>query len=241
MNESEAAIQAYAKVGQGSEYLPAKALQTYLLLLNGRLDEATQMLTEARQAQPESRVQLYLLEVEALTDAEQNDLAWQRIQQALKEFPGDLNLLYTRAMLAEPRNDLVQLEKDLRFILKQEPNNAMALNALGYTLADRTMRLPEARQLIEKAYQINQEDPAILDSLGWVHYRQGHLPEAENWLRQAYERFPDGEIAAHLGEILWRQGKQQEARQVWTQALSQDPDSRILKETLRRLTGSETP
>lgn len=162
------------------------------------------------------------------------------LQQAIKLYPDDLNLLYTRAMLAEKRDDLAQMEKDLRSIISREPENAMALNALGYTLADRTTRYAEAKGLIEKAHQINPEDPAVLDSLGWVNYRLGNLDEAERLLRQALERFPDHEVAAHLGEVLWANGKRREARHVWAKALEDQPDSPILRKTLLRLTGSET-
>jgi Flp pilus assembly protein TadD len=111
------------------------------------------------------------------------------LQKALLQYPDDLNLLYTRAMLAEKRNDLAQMEKDLRLIIKRDPDNAMALNALGYTLSDRTTRYAEAKALIEQAHQINPEDPAVLDSLGWVNFRMGNLDEAERLLRQALERF----------------------------------------------------
>ncbi|EGH25437.1 TPR domain-containing protein, partial [Pseudomonas amygdali pv. mori str. 301020] len=137
-------------------------------------------------------------------------------------------------------NDLAQMEKDLRSIIKREPENAMALNALGYTLSDRTTRYAEARELIEKAHQISPDDPAVLDSLGWVNYRMGNLDAAERYLRQALERFPDHEVAAHLGEVLWAKGEQREARKVWAKALEQQPDSTVLRSTLRRLTGSET-
>jgi Flp pilus assembly protein TadD len=143
-------------------------------------------------------------------------------------------------MLAEKRDNLALLEQDLRFILEREPDNAMALNALGYTLADRTTRYTEAKQLIEQAYQLTPNDPAILDSLGWVNYRLGNLDEAERLLRQALQEYPDHEVAAHLGEVLWAQGKQQEARKLWRAALEQQPDSVILRSTLLRLTGTET-
>lgn len=109
-------------------------------------------------------------------------------------------------MLAEKRNDLAQMEKDLRFVIAREPDNAMALNALGYTLADRTTRYTEARELILKAHKLNPDDPAILDSMGWINYRQGKLADAERYLRQALQRYPDHEVAAHLGEVLWAQG-----------------------------------
>ncbi|MHA6494050.1 tetratricopeptide repeat protein [Pseudomonas borbori] len=240
LEQPNQAIAEYALVGPGNDYLPAQARMAELLFDSQRGDEAVRRLGKARQAQPDYAIQLYLIESEALAKQQKNDEAWQVIQQALDEFPEDLNLLYTRAMLAEKRNDLDLLERDLRFILEREPENSMALNALGYTLADRTTRYDEAKKLIEQAHQLNPEDPAILDSLGWVNYRMGNLKEAERLLRQALERFPDHEVAAHLGEVLWAQGKQAEAREVWAGALKQQPDSAILRSTLLRLTGAET-
>ena len=240
-NEPEEALQAYTQVGPGSDYLPAQARIAQLLADSQRFAELSSLLQQARQQQAEQAVALYLLEAETLAEAQRGEAAWQLIEQALRQYPDDLNLLYTRAMLAEQRDDLVQLEADLRFILSQEPDNAMALNALGYTLADRTERYDEALQLIELAHQINPQDPAILDSLGWVHYRLGNLQQAEQYLRQAFAAFPDHEVAAHLGEVLWLRGKQREARQVWRQALDAQPDSPILRETLLRLTGEEHP
>jgi len=240
LEETDSALIEYALVGPGNDYLPAQARQTELLFDNGRAAEASQRLSKAREAQPDYAIQLYLIESEALAKQQQHDQAWSLIEQGLVEFPDDLNLLYTRAMLAEKRDDLAQLERDLRFILEREPDNAMALNALGYTLADRTTRHEEAKTLIEQAHQLSPNDPAILDSLGWVNYRLGNLDEAERWLRQALEQFPDHEVAAHLGEVLWAQGKQREARKIWANALKEQPDSAILRSTLLRLTGAET-
>ncbi|HSC83537.1 MAG TPA: tetratricopeptide repeat protein, partial [Pseudomonas sp.] len=191
------------------------------------------------ESQPDYAIQLYLLESEALAKRQRVEQSWQVIEQGLQQFPNDTNLLYTRAMLAEKRGDLPGLERDLRNIIKREPDNATALNALGYTLADRTTRYEEARSLIEKAHQLNPDDPATLDSLGWVNYRLGNLEQAERFLRQALEKFPDHEVAAHLGEVLWAQGKQREARKVWGSALDAQPDSPILRDTMLRLTGSE--
>lgn len=240
LDDIPSALIEYALVGPGNDYLPAQARQSELLFKQQRGDEAAERLSRARESQPDYAIQLYLIEAEAWSKQRNNERAWQVIEQALEQFPEDLNLLYTRAMLAEKRGDLALLEEDLRFILEREPDNAMALNALGYTLADRTTRYAEAKQLIEQAHQLNPDDPAILDSLGWVNYRLGNLQEAERLLRKAMQEFPDHEVAAHLGEVLWVQGKQKEARKLWREALKQQPDSDILRSTLLRLTGAET-
>jgi tetratricopeptide (TPR) repeat protein len=239
-NQPDLALGEYALVGPGNDYLPAQLRQADILIANGRSSEASRRLALARDTQPDYAIQLYLIEAEALGNNDKDAQALQVLEKALKQYPDDNNLLYTRAMLAEKRNDLAQMEKDLRSIIAREPENAMALNALGYTLADRTTRYAEAKALIEKAHQINPEDPAVLDSLGWVNYRMGNLDEAERLLRQALERFPDHEVAAHLGEVLWANGKRREARQIWAKAFEAQPDSQILRKTVLRLTGSET-
>ena len=239
-NDPQAALLEYAKVGPGNDYLPAQLRQADILMNNGRTDEAEKRLVAAREAEPDYAIQLYLIQAETLSANNQAERAWKVLQQALLQYPDDLNLLYTRAMQAEKRNDLAQMEKDLRLIIKRDPDNAMALNALGYTLSDRTTRYAEAKVLIEQAHKLNPEDPAVLDSLGWVNYRLGNLDEAERLLRQALERFPDQEVAAHLGEVLWANGKQREARQIWEKFLKEQPESPILRGTIKRLTGSET-
>ncbi|CAI8925058.1 TPR repeat-containing protein PA4667 [Pseudomonas sp. IT-93MI4] len=239
-NDPQGALIEYAQVGPGNDYLPAQLRQADILMNNGKTAEAQSKLAAERDAQPDYAIQLYLIESETLSANKQDDKAWKTLDKALQQYPDDLNLLYTRAMLAEKRNDLAQMEKDLRLIIKRDPDNAMALNALGYTLSDRTTRYAEAKALIEQAHQINPEDPAVLDSLGWVNFRMGNLDDAEKYLRQALERFPDHEVAAHLGEVLWVKGNQREAKQVWGKYLKDQPDSIILRSTIKRLTGSET-
>lgn len=241
LDEPESALIEYGLVGPGNDYLPAQARQTEMLFAGNRVNEASNKLSKARDAEPDYAIQLYLIEAEALAGKQQEEQAWQLIQKALEEFPDDLNLLYTRAMLAENRDDLGQLETDLRFILERDPDNTMALNALGYTLADRTTRYQEAEQLINTAFELSPNDPAILDSKGWVNYRLGNLDEAERFLRQALKDYPDHEVAAHLGEVLWAQGKQSEAREIWAEALKKQPDSKVLRSTMQRLTGAEKP
>ena len=239
-NDPQGALIEYAQVGPGNDYLPAQLRQADILISHGRGTEASAKLAAARDEQPDYAIQLFLIEAETLSANNQTNRAWDVLQQALKQYPDDLNLLYSRAMLAEKRNDLPQLEKDLRAIIAREPDNAMALNALGYTLSDRTTRYAEAKALIQQAYDINPDDPAVLDSLGWVNYRLGNLNEAERLLRQALDRFADQEVAAHLGEVLWANGKQREARQIWAKFLKDNPESPILRKTVLRLTGSET-
>ena len=240
-NDPQGALIEYALVGPGNDYLPAQLRQADILISHGRGAEASQKLAAARDAQPDYAIQLYLIEAETLSANNQTDRAWSVLQQAVKQYPDDSSLLYSRAMLAEKRNDLPHMEADLRTIIQREPDNAMALNALGYTLSDRTTRYDEAKALIQQAYDLNPKDPAVLDSLGWVNFRLGNLPEAERLLRQALDRFPDQEVAAHLGEVLWASGKQREAKKIWGQFLKENPDSPLLRKTVLRLTGSETP
>ncbi len=239
--EPQQALEQYAQVGAGNDYLPAQLRMARILVDQQRIDDMRQRLAQSRLEEPDYAVQLYLLEAELLAELNQVDPAWQLLQQALEEQPDNHNLLYSRAMLAEKRGDLLLMEHDLRQIIEQQPDNAAALNALGYTLADRTTRYDEALELIQSAHRLDPDDPAIVDSLGWVHYRLGNLDEAERLLREAFERFPDHEVGAHLGEVLWQNGKRREARAIWKKVIKESPDSSILRDTLLRLTGSPTP
>jgi tetratricopeptide (TPR) repeat protein len=145
------------------------------------------------------------------------------------------DILYSKAMLYQQMGKLSSMEADLQQILQNNPNNAAALNALGFTLADNSIRLNEALQLIEKAHQLKPEDPAVLDSLGWVLYRLGRFDEAITYLQLAIDQFPDGEVAAHLGEVLWVTGKHRDAEAIFIEALNREPEHRILNETIKRL------
>jgi len=144
-------------------------------------------------------------------------------------------------MTAEKLNNLQQLEADLRRMLEIRPNDATALNALGYTLTDRTDRHQEAFGYISAALEQRPEDPAIIDSMGWVLYRLGRPDEALPYLQRAYEAYPDPEIASHLGEVLWVLGQKKEARRIWQDTLKAHPDNDIIKETVNRLTGQPAP
>jgi Flp pilus assembly protein TadD len=138
-------------------------------------------------------------------------------------------------MLAEQQDNLLLMEKDLRLVLAADPNNAAALNALGYTLADRTTRYAEALELVLRAMALQPNEPAILDSMGWVLFRTGRYAESVQYLSRAYGSFPDPEVAAHLGEALWVNGDKDGAMAVWQGALLRDPGHPILLDTLDRL------
>lgn len=229
----------YLSVDPGKEFMAAQVALTRMLVEQNKLDEALTLLGEARNRHPARMESLFLLEGELLVDDRQLGKALILFERALKINPESVNLLYSRAMVYEKLDDLEGLEKDLRSILAFDPDNAAALNALGYTLADRTDRVKEAEALILQAYDLNSKDPAILDSMGWVQFRLGNYEQAEKYLKMAYARLPDAEIAAHLGEVLWVKGKKDAARSLWAEALQKSPDSQILKDTMGRLTGTD--
>lgn len=234
LGRDDAALRTWLKVETGREFLGSRLQISQLLAEQGNFDQLEQIMLAERASNPDLALQLYLLEIEAL--AKQNpEIAMQRLDRALDTYEADPNLLYTRAMLAERMGDMAAMKRDLRRILRNEPNNAMVLNALGYTLADRDENLEEALSLIERAAALEPDDPAITDSLGWVHYRLGNLDLAETYLRKAYAQYPDQEVAAHLGEVLWVRGKQKEARQIWNEALKENPDAPLVRSTRQRL------
>lgn len=237
LEQPEQARQSYSQVQPGQFYLPARQRLGELLLDAGLQQSFIRSFAQARNEAPDQADTLWQIEAEVLARRQQTSVAEQRIEQALQEFPDSHNLLYARAMLAEKRNDLKQLESDLRRILADDPEHAIALNALGYTLADRNLRLPEALELIQKAHELQPEDAATLDSLGWVHFKLGQPEQALPLLQQAHDQYPDPEVAAHLGEVLWALGQTRQARKVWKSAARETPDHPVLRDTLQRLTG----
>jgi Flp pilus assembly protein TadD len=157
------------------------------------------------------------------------------LAQANKKFPDDVDLIYEQSMMFEKLNKLADMERLLRRVIELKPDHQHAYNALGYSLAERNVRLPEARTLIRKALDLSPGEPSITDSLGWVEYRLGNRTEAVRLLREAYKGQPDAEIAAHLGEVLWVTGQTDEARRVWREARQRDAANDVLRETLARL------
>lgn len=219
---------------RGPAFLQAQVQVAYAWQKLGRLEDARRLVQNLRQQAPESATMLFVAESELLWRGKQADESYAVLESALAANPADRDLRYARAMAAERLGRIDVVEADLRLLLAETPQNAMLLNALGYTLADRTTRYAEAQQLIEQAAALSPDDPAIIDSMGWVLYRLGRIDEAIPWLRRAYGLSPDGEIAAHLGEVLWVSGKQREARDLWKRALVRDPEHAILKRTVER-------
>jgi tetratricopeptide (TPR) repeat protein len=233
--QPEQAIAYYEQVRDGEEYLAACSRVGQIMVAEGDNERRRNWFDEQRASNPEAIAQLYGLEGEILSQAGANDEATAVYDRALEDLPHNTPLRYARAMLHEKRDDLAAMEKDLRAILAVDPDNATALNALGYTLADRTTRYEEALQLITRALQLRPDEPAILDSMGWVKFRTGRYDESLKYLKRAYAEFPDPEVAAHLGEVLWTTGDTEAAREIWRDALQRDPAHSILIGTLNRL------
>ena len=231
---SDEALTYYRQVGAGEHYLPAQLRSASILAHQGKLDEARAELRAAAEKSPPQRVQLTIAEAALLRDAKQTEAALELLEQALSQQPAQPDLLYESALLAERLGRLEVMETRLRKVIELQPENAQAYNALGYSYADRKMRLPESRQLIEKASQLAPKDPFILDSLGWVLYRQGDLEGALTHLQRAYAERPDPEIAAHLGEVLWTLGRKDEARSLLRAAQKKDPSHEVLMEAVKR-------
>lgn len=156
------------------------------------------------------------------------------LSDALAFYPNDIDLLYSRGLVAAELREIDMAESDFRRVIRQQPRNASALNALGYTLADLTDRYTEAQTLIESALELEPDSYFILDSMGWVLYKQGQLQQASDFLRRAYDLSPEAEIAAHLGEVLFQQGQQEQAQAIWQQAAEQFPDNETLRDTIKR-------
>ena len=240
-SNTEQAIGYYQSVEQGNYYFPALARASSLLAENGQLEDAIDRIRRLREANPRQAENFWLLEVNLLLDQEQQQQALSTATEALEEHPDNIEIRYARAMLYDGIGRPADAEADLKQIIEQEPENAVALNALGYILTTRTDRLREARGYIEKALRLDPDNPAILDSMGWVLFLEGQLEPALDYLSRAWAAFPDPEVAAHYGEALWMNGAEEQARIIWQEGLEQDSDHEVLRETIDRLTNSGQP
>lgn len=230
------AIKLYEQVSNGEFELDASIRVASLLAKMGQvdagLDKLQALLSMVENAQ--GQIRIYLAQGEVLRSVNRQQDAMAIYNRALKEAPDNTDLLYARALTAEKLDMLDRAEADLRKVLSSEPENANALNALGYTLADRTQRYEEAKNYILKAAQLLPDDPAILDSLGWVYYRLGEYQTAIKWLRKAFAQLEDAEIAAHLGEVLWVSGQKKEAEKIWQRGLDVNSQHSVLLDTIKR-------
>lgn len=224
-----------ARIDSPQRALEVQARRAMLVARQGRLTEARAMIQAIPERSPDDARAKLLAESQMLRDVKQWQAAHDVLAAATARQPEDATLLYEQAMMAEKLNKPAEMEQLLRRVIKLKPDHAHAYNALGYALADRNQRLPEARDLIAKALALSPGDPFITDSLGWVEFRLGNREEALRLLRSAYNARPDPEIAAHLGEVLWAQGEREEAMRLWRDAQQRDSSNEVLRETLARL------
>lgn len=234
MNDPVSAFEHYLQV-DGANQQAARIQMARILAKRNKLNEAREILQQLRIHSDHNGPKLYLIEAGLLREARQYNIAHETYNHGLEKYANNPDLLYSRALNAADMGRVDILERDLNQILATHPNHADALNALGYTLADQTDRLEEARDYIQKALSLKPDNPAILDSMGWVAYRMGQLEEALKYLRQAAAINPDAEIASHLGEVLWHMNRKNQARKVWREAMEREPENRFIKPVMQRL------
>ena len=236
--EFKQAIKHYEQVMPGDMFLTAQIRSAELYGAAGDIETGIERLHELAMTLPDPSLQPQLLTAEGrmLQEAGRGKDAVQVLSSGLEQFPDNGDLLMARALAAQIAGDTDMLQADLAQLIEAQPDNAMALNALGYFLADEDLRLEEAEGYLEKATDLEPDDAAIMDSLGWLRYRQGKNTAAIELLQEAYRLYPDGEIAAHLGELLWVSGDQAGARSLWEEALVESPDHDLLKAVVKRFT-----
>lgn len=234
--QTDTAMQWYQAVSGGQYHTEARIRMALIEARKGEIDRARERLREIEVDSAEGEQRLYLAEGEILREARRYQDAFDLYNVALAKLPDNVAILYARALTAEKIDRIDVTFADLEKIIEQEPNNVQALNAYGYTLVDRSDRVVEGFEFIKRAYKQNAEDPAILDSMGWANYRLGNYAEALKYLRKAFDKMKDAEIAAHLGEVLWVTGDQRGARDIWDEALRETPTHKLLLDVIKRFT-----
>jgi tetratricopeptide (TPR) repeat protein len=232
------AVDYYRQVVDGSNFLAAASRTIVLLMDNNNLAAAQKYLRETRATAPNQIGRLYELEANLLISQDLPEQALEVLSRGIEQRPEDQNLLYARAMIAEQQGDFARAELDLRSIISLDASNAAAMNALGYTMVLHTQRLDEAYDLIQRAYALQPNSAAIIDSMGWVLYKLGETDKALGYAMRAMEMMPDPEIAAHLGEIYWVMGNRKLAFETWHRGLRKTPDHDNIVTTMRRLGAS---
>ena len=233
-NELDKAINAYKKVSDNQYGFESGLRIALLLAKQGHLIEARRRLQNISPDSLDKELRVYLTEGEILNSAKQYEEAVKLYTEALQQLTDNNRLLYARALTAEKIGQIDLAVSDLTSIVKREPENAQALNALGYTLVDKTKQLERGLGYIKKALKLEPEDPAIHDSMGWAYYRLGQYDEALKYLRLAFEKLKDAEVAAHLGEVLWVAGEREAAKEIWNTALEQAPNDDLLLNVIQK-------
>ncbi len=228
------ALDWYAKIKPGEHYLEGRFSAAGVLARTKNVDVAIKMLDEVNDLTPEQQMLVIQNEANLLNQAKRSQESFTLLDNASKSFPQSAELTYDHAMAAERVGKYDVMETQLRKLIKGKPEFAAAYNALGYSFADRNIKLPEAKNLLETAVKLSSDDHYMLDSLGWVHYRLGNLDKAAEFLKKAYAVQADPEIAAHLGEVLWKQGKLEEAKKLWASALKNYPENDVLLATAKK-------
>jgi tetratricopeptide (TPR) repeat protein len=223
------------KVDNPQRALEVQTRRAALLARQGNYVQARELIRRVPEHSPDDARAKLLAEAQVMRDVKRWDDANTVLAQANRQFENDADLLYEQSMAAEKLNRMDDMERLLRRVIEIKPDHHHAYNALGYSLADRNLRLPEAKLLIQKALSLSPGEPFVTDSLGWVEFRLGNREEALRLLRGAYKSRPDPEIAAHLGEVLWSLGQRDEARRVWREGRQRDNANDVLRETLGRL------
>jgi tetratricopeptide (TPR) repeat protein len=233
-NRDTDAMAWYNKVQPGQHFLEAQINLANLVARTQSVDKAIEKLDAIEDLTTEQEIIIIQTQASLLAKAKRDTEAFDLLDKATKNLPNTPELVYDYALAAERVNKTDVMESELRKVIAEKPDFAAAYNALGYSFADRNIKLDEAVTLIEKALTLSPNDHYMLDSLGWAHYRKGNLDKAITYLEQAYQVNQDPEIAAHLGEVLWKKGKYDEAKKIWADALSRNPDNELLITTTKK-------
>lgn len=234
LEQNDSAAQWYQKIALGPRYLEAQLSLANLIARTQSADKAIELLDELADLSVEQQIIVIQSQASILVRAKRDQEAFDLLDKAVKNLPNTPELVYDYALAAERIKQFDLMESELRKAIAEKPDFAAAYNALGYSFADRNIRLNEAIKLIEKALELSPNDHYMLDSLGWAHFRKGNLDKAIEYLQQAYDINPDPEIAAHLGEVLWHKGQHDRAKKIWNDALSAHPDNEVLVNTANK-------